>query len=196
MPVKWTPETDQLLFLKVLETHNITIDSKKVVEAWPSSDPSSVPTPKAITEHMRTLRQRFAGGGGSGGTGSGSGNVTPAASPRKKAAGTPRTPRTPKSAGGKRKAKEMGVDAELDDGETDEETALRLPPPKREPSTRVRSPPKPAPGVIVYRDGGEAMNGEGDEDANGAGASPGAGMMAMYDADDDDLDWQAPVEGM
>ncbi|PLB41535.1 uncharacterized protein BDW47DRAFT_122577 [Aspergillus candidus] len=55
MPVKWTPEKDQLLLLKILETHELSVDTKKVADAWPAGE--SRPTPRAITERLVRMRQ-------------------------------------------------------------------------------------------------------------------------------------------
>ncbi|KAL4949646.1 hypothetical protein BDW69DRAFT_188093 [Aspergillus filifer] len=60
MPVKWTAERDQLLLLKILETHDLKLDPKKVVAAWPSSEEK--PTPRAITERLVRIRASIKGG--------------------------------------------------------------------------------------------------------------------------------------
>ncbi|KAI9652399.1 MAG: hypothetical protein M1831_006808 [Alyxoria varia] len=62
MPVKWTPELDQLLLLKILETHEIKLDAKKVIEAWPA-ERGEKPTPRAITERLVRIRNGNKGDG-------------------------------------------------------------------------------------------------------------------------------------
>ncbi|KAL4797411.1 hypothetical protein BDV19DRAFT_387219 [Aspergillus venezuelensis] len=62
MPVKWTAERDQLLLLKILETHELKLDPKKVVAAWPSGE--GKPTPRAITERLVRIRANIKGAGG------------------------------------------------------------------------------------------------------------------------------------
>ncbi|KAJ0421966.1 hypothetical protein BJY00DRAFT_311677 [Aspergillus carlsbadensis] len=54
MPMRWTPEKDQLLLLKILETHQLAVDTKRVAEAWPSGEDK--PTPRAITERLVRMR--------------------------------------------------------------------------------------------------------------------------------------------
>ncbi|KAL4929234.1 uncharacterized protein BDV17DRAFT_77814 [Aspergillus undulatus] len=58
MPVKWTAERDQLLLLKILETHDLKLDPKKVVAAWPG-EAKDKPTPRAITERLVRIRQNI-----------------------------------------------------------------------------------------------------------------------------------------
>ncbi|PTU23481.1 hypothetical protein P175DRAFT_0500040 [Aspergillus ochraceoroseus IBT 24754] len=57
MPMKWTAENDQLLLLKILETHDLSVDTKRVAEAWPSLPGQDLPTPRAITERLVRMRQ-------------------------------------------------------------------------------------------------------------------------------------------
>ncbi|KAI9785466.1 MAG: hypothetical protein M1839_009207 [Geoglossum umbratile] len=62
MPVRWTIENDHLLLLKLLETNpNLTVDGKKIAAAWPK-DRGEVPTPRAITEHIITIRKKATDG--------------------------------------------------------------------------------------------------------------------------------------
>ncbi|KAL3476807.1 hypothetical protein BJX99DRAFT_258141 [Aspergillus californicus] len=86
MPVKWTPEKDQLLLLKILETHNLQVDVKKVAEAWPND--KEKPTPRAITERlvrMRALARNNSGNAShfSIGKGLGSGDSSTVSTPQK-----------------------------------------------------------------------------------------------------------------
>ncbi|KAL4872735.1 hypothetical protein BDV12DRAFT_193079 [Aspergillus spectabilis] len=84
MPMKWTPKKDQLvspnpsepslhlhfqtskltpsyhlqLLLKILETNNnLSVDFKKVAEAWPVTPNQDRPTPRAISERLVKIRQ-------------------------------------------------------------------------------------------------------------------------------------------
>ncbi|KAI5285132.1 hypothetical protein KEM54_000799 [Ascosphaera aggregata] len=195
MPVKWTPEADQLLFLKVLETHNIQIDTRRVSEAWPTSDPSSVPTPLAIKRHMQSLKSRFQGkigltpGGPSSPSSSSSAAATAAAaaaaaagivssSPLKKPVASPRIPRTPKR---KAKGKSSLIGNDDDEEETDEDVVLRTPVTKREPSKRIRSAVKPALGMVLYD--------ENDDDDDESENDKAGEKEKYYDIDDDDREW-------
>ncbi|GKZ18578.1 hypothetical protein AbraIFM66951_003459 [Aspergillus brasiliensis] len=54
--MKWTPEKDQLLLLKILETHSLSVDAKRVAEAWPKSLGPDMPTPRAISERLVRMR--------------------------------------------------------------------------------------------------------------------------------------------
>ncbi|CAI6340093.1 unnamed protein product [Periconia digitata] len=56
MPMNWTAENDRLLLLKILETHNVTVDGSKILKAWPPNAPA-VPTERAIKERIFKLRQ-------------------------------------------------------------------------------------------------------------------------------------------
>ncbi|EEA25785.1 hypothetical protein TMatcc_005980 [Talaromyces marneffei ATCC 18224] len=91
MPIQWTASNERLLFLRILELSNTTIDYKKVSETWPN--PNERPTPRAVSEHIFKLKKLARAE--SGGTNS---NTT--------AASTPKTPRTktatPRASGGTR----------------------------------------------------------------------------------------------
>ncbi|MCJ1254849.1 hypothetical protein MMC24_002665 [Lignoscripta atroalba] len=55
MPIKWTPENDQLLLLKILETSAVQADVKAISAAWPT-DRGETPTPRSITERLVKIR--------------------------------------------------------------------------------------------------------------------------------------------
>ncbi|KAI9855109.1 MAG: hypothetical protein M1830_006483 [Pleopsidium flavum] len=55
MPVKWTPDNDQMLLLKILETHSdLSVDARKISSAWPPD--RDAPTARAITERLVKIR--------------------------------------------------------------------------------------------------------------------------------------------
>ncbi|KAL9002839.1 MAG: hypothetical protein Q9188_004264 [Gyalolechia gomerana] len=54
MPIKWTPEKDQTLLLKILETSSISADVKAISETWPAGE--EAPTPRAIQERLHKIR--------------------------------------------------------------------------------------------------------------------------------------------
>ncbi|PYH77548.1 hypothetical protein BO82DRAFT_358223 [Aspergillus uvarum CBS 121591] len=54
--MRWTPEADQLLLLKIVETHNLSVNYKKVAEAWPVAEGEIPPTPRAISERLIKIR--------------------------------------------------------------------------------------------------------------------------------------------
>ncbi|KAI9763019.1 MAG: hypothetical protein M4579_000082 [Chaenotheca gracillima] len=90
MPVKWTPDNDQILLLKILETHpSMSVDTSLVSAAWPQD--REKPSPRAITERLVKIRKsagaHFSVGSAQSANG-GSAKVTP----RK-----PRTPAAKKS---------------------------------------------------------------------------------------------------
>ncbi|KAL2868722.1 uncharacterized protein BJX67DRAFT_379673 [Aspergillus lucknowensis] len=98
MPVKWTPEQDRLLLIKILETHNLSVDVKKVAAAWPGGEKDK-PTARAITERLVRIRQlsktNAPASGATGtsgrfsiGKGSGSGPSSAASTPRKAHSGS------------------------------------------------------------------------------------------------------------
>ncbi|CUS09978.1 unnamed protein product [Tuber aestivum] len=53
--MKWSAENDQLLFLKLIETHDVSVKPQKIQEAWPR-DGREVPTARAISERIAKLR--------------------------------------------------------------------------------------------------------------------------------------------
>ncbi|KAI9827368.1 MAG: hypothetical protein M1826_006293 [Phylliscum demangeonii] len=56
MPVKWTPEYDQMLLLKILETHpTLSVDTSAVSAAWPTD--KERPSARAITERLVRIRK-------------------------------------------------------------------------------------------------------------------------------------------
>ncbi|KAL8988807.1 MAG: hypothetical protein Q9169_008493 [Polycauliona sp. 2 TL-2023] len=63
MPIKWTPERDQTLLLKILETSEITANVAKISETWPETE--EAPTARAIQERLVRIRA-MAGGKGTG----------------------------------------------------------------------------------------------------------------------------------
>ncbi|KAL8729261.1 MAG: hypothetical protein Q9166_004882 [cf. Caloplaca sp. 2 TL-2023] len=63
MPIKWTPERDQTLLLKILETSDISANVKLISETWPENE--EAPTPRAIQERLHKIRAN-AGSKGSG----------------------------------------------------------------------------------------------------------------------------------
>ncbi|KAL8857749.1 MAG: hypothetical protein Q9178_005649 [Gyalolechia marmorata] len=122
MPIKWTPERDQTLLLKILETSQITPNVKAISETWrketTKSSPAATevaPSPRAIQEHLHKLRA-VAGGKGSGtfkmvATVGGRGNAK--SRPAKSDPAKPSTPRKKGRASNKRKR------ASEDDDESD-----------------------------------------------------------------------------
>ncbi|KAE8152432.1 hypothetical protein BDV25DRAFT_137881 [Aspergillus avenaceus] len=99
MPMRWTPENDQLLLLKILETHKLNVDTKQVADAWPNTDPKNRPTPRAITERLVKMRQLVKASNSSFdghftiGKGGASNNSSAASTPRKtRRAAVPKTP--------------------------------------------------------------------------------------------------------
>ncbi|KAL8806887.1 MAG: hypothetical protein Q9182_001016 [Xanthomendoza sp. 2 TL-2023] len=107
MPIKWTPERDQTLLLKILETSQIQADVKAISKMWPSTE--EAPTPRAIQERLHKIRA-MAGGKGTGtfkmvgtvgGARSGSAKSSPAKSTPAKT--TTAAFKTPTKAAAKRK---------------------------------------------------------------------------------------------
>ncbi|OOO12907.1 hypothetical protein OAory_01006560 [Aspergillus oryzae] len=121
MPMRWTPENDQLLLLKILETHDLSVDTKRVAEAWPGTDSSNRPTPRAITERLVKMRQmvKAANNGADGhfsiGKGAGTNPGSATATPCKRGKNATAIPKTPTSA--KRKNTSKFDDVFGDDGD-------------------------------------------------------------------------------
>ncbi|KAL8847530.1 MAG: hypothetical protein Q9221_007430 [Calogaya cf. arnoldii] len=63
MPIKWTPERDQTLLLKIIETSEVSANVAKISETWPATE--EAPTPRAIQERIHKIRA-MAGGKGTG----------------------------------------------------------------------------------------------------------------------------------
>ncbi|KAI9038365.1 uncharacterized protein KD926_010901 [Aspergillus affinis] len=117
MPVRWTPENDQLLLLKILETHDLSVDPKRVAEAWPTTVENGKaidrPTARAITERLVRMRKATCTNSGfSISNGNASGPSTPR---RPRATGL----KTPSSS--KRKPPSPAGDADSADSKTVEE---------------------------------------------------------------------------
>ncbi|MCJ1295475.1 hypothetical protein MMC34_007038 [Xylographa carneopallida] len=100
MPIKWTSENDQLLLLKVLETHAISIDTKAVVAVWPTTN-GEIPTPRAITERVLKIRSLAKAAGGKTASEKNSPTKSPGITKVKPttAPNKPQTPRTKKENG-------------------------------------------------------------------------------------------------
>ncbi|KAI5307794.1 hypothetical protein KEM55_007403 [Ascosphaera atra] len=60
MPVRWTAEADQLILVKLLETHSIKVDYAAIAAAWPNDDRVGRPTTKAISQRIAKLRKNVA----------------------------------------------------------------------------------------------------------------------------------------
>ncbi|RAL12068.1 uncharacterized protein BO97DRAFT_405787 [Aspergillus homomorphus CBS 101889] len=103
--MRWTPEADQLLLLKILETHNLSVNSKKVAEAWPVAEGQDGPTPRAISERLVKIRN-MAGTSFSISKGNKS-TTTPNTTPRK-----PRTKSVPSTPSSTKRKREDTVKAE------------------------------------------------------------------------------------
>ncbi|GFF35295.1 hypothetical protein IFM61606_02852 [Aspergillus udagawae] len=102
MPMRWTPENDQLLLLKILETHDLSVDTNKVASAWPGADENEKPTPRAIRERLVKMRQIVKASGSDGFTiGSKTGSETSTPKKAKKTATPVKTPGSKRKRGGK-----------------------------------------------------------------------------------------------
>ncbi|CRG89786.1 hypothetical protein PISL3812_06825 [Talaromyces islandicus] len=58
MPMQWTAENDNILFLKVLETNNVFVNHSAIAEAWPTEAGKDRPTARAISERIWRLKQK------------------------------------------------------------------------------------------------------------------------------------------
>ncbi|RDW70750.1 uncharacterized protein DSM5745_08261 [Aspergillus mulundensis] len=57
MPIKWSADMDKLLLVKIIETHDLKVDAKRVADAWPgTTEGQDKPTPRAITERLVRIR--------------------------------------------------------------------------------------------------------------------------------------------
>ncbi|KAL1968688.1 hypothetical protein VTN77DRAFT_1514 [Rasamsonia byssochlamydoides] len=207
MPMKWTTENDHILLLKILETHNITVNAAKVAAAWPG-DGDAKPTPRAVSERLVKLRQMTQTGGTTKMSISSVGGSSAPVTPRKA-----RTP-TKAASGGSTKRK-RGADevAIKPDPDVENHTAAALTPSKKgkghvkresdeitlpdldaiekeSPTKRVRKAAVHHPDMVVYQD-------DSDENKNEKLSSSGSEFVpeqansvgkenAMKVEDDDD----------
>ncbi|PYH99946.1 hypothetical protein BO71DRAFT_393914, partial [Aspergillus ellipticus CBS 707.79] len=105
--MRWGPESDQLLLIKILETHSIAVDTKKVAAAWPVVENDTPPTPRAITERLVRIRQLVREAGGS------NSNFSIGSGKNRSATSTPRkSPKSAASTPGSAKRKRGGVKKE------------------------------------------------------------------------------------
>ncbi|KAF9886625.1 hypothetical protein FE257_011265 [Aspergillus nanangensis] len=144
MPVKWTPETDQRLLLKILETHDFSLNPKKVSDAWlaKGENPKNQPTPRAITERLVRLRQLNKDSSNS----NSEGHFSIGKGATNSAASTPRKPRaklTPGGGGGSSKASSGGKRKQPGKSKVDEDE-----------------------GVHVKMERADGYNDDGDDDVN------------------------------
>ncbi|EON69616.1 hypothetical protein W97_08876 [Coniosporium apollinis CBS 100218] len=135
MPVKWSPDMDQLLLVKMMETHDLKVDANKVISAWPT-DRGDIPTARAITERLVKIRQQATGKKGA----SSSGHFGIAAAQTKGTSTTTNTPRknasspatkgtkTPASAAAN-KVKKRKLATAASDAEDDDEDLTKTPKP-------------------------------------------------------------------
>ncbi|KAL4907443.1 hypothetical protein BDW74DRAFT_176208 [Aspergillus multicolor] len=96
MPIKWTPDTDKLLLIKIIETHDLKLDAKRVADAWPGTiEGQDKPTPRAIQERLVRIRADIKAS--SQGKGSLSIGAVPKSSPSTSTPRKTRKPATPTS---------------------------------------------------------------------------------------------------
>ncbi|PGH18809.1 hypothetical protein AJ79_00222 [Helicocarpus griseus UAMH5409] len=158
MPVKWTPEADQQLLLKIIETHDLSVDTKKVSEAWPGNDPNSKPTARAITERLHKIKSLIKN----------SGTATPASTPKKvatpvsrnrgsaKRKNTDLTPSNKENIKSEAMVSPTGNYKRIKNEATDSDSSTDMmfsATPLRTPSKRARTAPSLPPGIIAYKDG-------------------------------------------
>ncbi|EPS29607.1 hypothetical protein PDE_04557 [Penicillium oxalicum 114-2] len=56
--MRWTPVADQILLVKILETHDLVLDTNKVAQAWPENTGGELPpTPRAVKERIAKIRE-------------------------------------------------------------------------------------------------------------------------------------------
>ncbi|KAE8356626.1 hypothetical protein BDV28DRAFT_144951 [Aspergillus coremiiformis] len=196
--MRWTSDNDQLLLLKILETHDLSVDTKKVAEAWPGTDPSNRPTPRAITERLVKMRQmakasnnntegHFSIGKG---TGTSTGNtVSTPRKPRKSATTTPKTPTS-----GKRKHGAKS-DAAIDD---DGDALVK----EEGEETPRKKPLRPASAGVNQGQAGVSLKAEPSDDVFMEDGSPKRvrrasalppGMVQTYDGDDSQTELDSSV---
>ncbi|KAK2751330.1 hypothetical protein FQN55_001065 [Onygenales sp. PD_40] len=161
MPVKWSAAMDQLLLTKILETHNLSVDTKKVSDAWPGEDPKSKPTHRAITERLVKIKSLAKTVNGA--------ISTPTTTPTKS---TPRK-RAANGSGSSTKRQRVNVKAENDtptrqgrsiknepsDESDDSLAGFNIPAPMRTPSNRARIAPSLPAGMMAYNENTDGENG-------------------------------------
>ncbi|PWY86890.1 hypothetical protein BO70DRAFT_427885 [Aspergillus heteromorphus CBS 117.55] len=137
--MRWDSTSDQLLLIKIIETHSISVDTKKIAAAWPSTEAEPGPTPRAITERLVRIRQIVRKATGSdvqfsiGGRTS-SPTSTPGKS--KSVSSTPGSTKRKRGSASKKEIsplkKESGSDSDMADIEIDTPT-VKKPSPQRSP---------------------------------------------------------------
>ncbi|KAJ5584685.1 uncharacterized protein N7459_004485 [Penicillium hispanicum] len=137
--VRWTHPADQILLLKIIETHDLSVDTNKVAEAWrksPSSSPNQVPsiflfnptdlfpagdsgskpTPRAVKERISKIKDLFKTGALEASNVATTPTSTPSKSGRGKSTATPRTPKA--STSRKRKRQDASTSPEVTKSDT------------------------------------------------------------------------------
>ncbi|KAF2798358.1 hypothetical protein K505DRAFT_333469 [Melanomma pulvis-pyrius CBS 109.77] len=131
MPMNWTPENDRLLLLKLVETHNLSVQYEAIAKAWP--DGGTKPTARAISERFVKLRQ-----------------LAGISAPKKVLGVSRTTPKvsTPSSSARKRKGTKKrleGDETDADEHLTPPEDDAPSPTPKSRKLTAAHTPKKSTP---------------------------------------------------
>ncbi|KAF6219937.1 hypothetical protein HO133_003762 [Letharia lupina] len=123
MPIRWTPETDQILLLKILETSDVSPKCAEIAERWPAGLDRL--TSRAISERIFKIRAKAKASGTAGHFAVPSANSN-AGTPRKKAtngiakkAPAKKTNGTKGGAGKRKRGGRMSDDEVMDDTEPD-----------------------------------------------------------------------------
>ncbi|KAL8844168.1 MAG: hypothetical protein Q9176_001574 [Flavoplaca citrina] len=159
MPIKWTPERDQTLLLKIIETSEVSANVAKISETWP--DTEEAPTPRAIQERIVKIRAM------AGSKGSGSFKVSGTVGSRGGAKTSPAKASTPKKNAAKAansSPSKRKKPSEDDDESNTPENGIKPDPHASEPETE--SPTKKSKKTT----------------ANGIKAEPGLSMDGAFDA--------------
>ncbi|KAK8199710.1 hypothetical protein HDK77DRAFT_481245 [Phyllosticta capitalensis] len=101
MPVRWTDDKKALLFVTIMNTHQLSVDAKLVVDAWPDNE-GEKPTERAIREILIKTKKKVANKSTGGSASS---------TPTKVKVSKPRAKPTPRSAK-KRKQMEENDDSD------------------------------------------------------------------------------------
>ncbi|KAJ5623942.1 hypothetical protein N7510_000251 [Penicillium lagena] len=123
--MRWSPEKDQILLIKILETSDINPNSEAIANTWPGDE---APTPRAVKERIYKIRQMILtaqpgedADNTASGEGANSTQTTPKTPRAVKASKAPKTPKTPKSAGsGSKKRKLASPEPKIEEEETDQ----------------------------------------------------------------------------
>ncbi|KAI9894834.1 MAG: hypothetical protein M1814_000054 [Vezdaea aestivalis] len=58
--MKWDADADRLLLYKLIETHQLIVNTEKIAQTWPVGKTDGMPTARAVQERISKIKKLFA----------------------------------------------------------------------------------------------------------------------------------------